>query len=63
MAKPQLYLAVSNQKPVTPLFAKKPDLRLVFGGSAPKGQKVAPAKTAAKKDFTLAPNRHDHYPH
>lgn len=61
-AKPQLYLAISNEKPVIPLFAKKANLRLVFGAAhvqdAPKKAEDAP-----KQKPLLAPNRHDYYPH
>lgn len=62
MAKPQLYLAVSNEKPVTPIFAKKANLRLVFGNADALGAEKK-IEDAPKVKPLLAPNRHDHYPH
>lgn len=62
MAKPQLYLAISNDKPVIPLFAKKANLRLVFGNAHVQGVEKK-TEDAPKQKPLLAPNRHDHYPH
>lgn len=64
--KPALYLAISNEKPVIPLFAKKANLRLVFGSAdVQRDVQGAQNKTedAPKQKPLLAPNRHDYYPH
>lgn len=60
--KPALYLAISNEKPVIPLFAKKANLRLVFGSADVQGAEKK-AEDAPKQKPLLAPNRHDYYPH